>query len=179
MTEADIIKGCQEGLAVYQKELVVRYSPMLMTVSRRYSRDDESAKDILQDSFIKIFKHIHKYREMGSFKAWLRRIVVNTALQSFDKLSFKREIPGLDDIIEPASNMPDVYAYLGAEELIGLIQLLPEGFKQVFNMYVIDGMTHREISQVLGITESTSRSQLLRARNYLKNLLKQQEKIRV
>lgn len=179
MTETEIIIGCQKGKALYQKELVERYSPMLMTVCRRYARDQESAKDVLQESMIKIFRHIHKYKPTGSFKAWMRRICINTALQSFDKLCFKREISGLDELIVQPSAMPDVYSYLGAEELMLIIDQLPEGFKQVFNLSVIEGLNHREIGQLLNITESTSRSQLVRARNYLKKMLVKRDRIRV
>ncbi len=179
MTEAEIIKGCQKGKALYQKELVVRYSPMLMSVSRRYSKDNEMAKDNLQESFIKIFRHIGKYKPIGSFSAWMRRIVINTSLQSMDKSCFKRELSGLDELLEQPSSPPEAYAHLGAEELMDLIQQMPQGFRQVFNLSILEGYSHREISEILGITESTSRSQLVRARNYLKKILVKRERIRV
>ncbi len=179
MTESDIIKGCQNGIAKFQKELVVRYSPMLMTVSRRYSRDNESAKDVLQDSFIKIFRHIHKYKPIGSFTAWMRRIVINTALQSLDKSCFKKELSGLGELQEHPSTSPDIYSHLGAEELLTLIQGMPDGFRQVFNLNILEGYSHREIGEILNITESTSRSQLVRARNYLKKMLAKRDRIRV
>lgn len=179
LKESDIIRGCQKGKRHCQKELVVRYSPMLMTVSRRYAPDDNSAQDILQEAFIKIFRHIHKYKPTGSFTAWMRRIVVNTALQTFDKSCFRQEITGLDVVMGRACTSPDAYADLGAEELMGLIAQLPDGFRQVFNLYVLEGFNHREIGELLNITESTSRSQLTRARSYLRKMLTRQEKIRV
>jgi RNA polymerase sigma factor (sigma-70 family) len=179
LIESEIILGCQEGKAIYQKELVVRYSPMLMTVCRRYARDQESAKDVLQESMIKIFRYIHKYKPIGSFQAWMRRICINTALQSLDKSCFKREISGLDELIAQPFSMPDVYSYLGTEELMVIIEQLPDGFKQVFNLVVIEGFSHREVSEVMGITESTSRSQLVRARNFLKKMLVKRDRIRV
>lgn len=179
MTEQEIILGCQRGEARYQKKLVTQYSPMLMTVCRRYSRDNEFAKDVLQESMIKIFRNITKYKPTGSFQAWMRRICINTALQSFDKCCFKREISGLDELIAQPSEMPDVYSYLGAEELMAIIDQLPEGFNKVFNLSVIEGFSHKEISELLGIKESTSRSQLTRARNYLKNMLVKRDRIRV
>ncbi len=179
LTEEKIIEGCQKGKPLYQKELVERYSSMLMSVSRRYARDNESAKDILQESYIKIFKYIHKYKPIGSFTAWMRRIVINTALQSFDKSCFKKEISGLGELIQQPSAPPDAYAHLGAEELMNLIQQLPDGFKQVFNLFVLEGYSHKEIGVILNIKESTSRSQLVRARNFLKKMLIKQEKIRV
>ncbi len=152
---------------------------MLMTVSRRYSRDNESAKDNLQEAFIKIFRYIGRYKPTGSFNAWMRRIVINASLQSIDKACFKREISGLDELLDQPSTPADAYAHLGAEELMNLIDQLPNGFKQVFNLYVLEGYSHREISEVVGITESTSRSQLVRARNYLKKMLVKRDRIRV
>ncbi|MGB1218060.1 MAG: RNA polymerase sigma factor [Saprospiraceae bacterium] len=178
LTEMEIIRGCQKGIAHCQKELVVRYSPYLMTISRRYCRDNEQAKDILQDSYIKIFKGILKFKPTGSFKGWMARILINTALQTFDKSCFKKEISGLDELVEP-SQQPGIYAYLGAEELMALVQQLPDGFKQVFNLYVVEDYSHREIAELLGITESTSRSQLVRARKCLQNMLQKRDKIRV
>ncbi len=151
-----------------------------MTVSRRYSRDNETAKDNLQEAFIKIFRYIGKYKPTGSFTAWMRRIVINTSLQSLDKSCFKREISGLDELQNQPSTPPEAYSHLGAEELLDLIQQLPNGFRQVFNLNILEGYNHREISELLGITESTSRSQLLRARNYLKKMLaKRDNRIRV
>lgn len=147
-----------------------------MSVCRRYARDPSSAKDILQESMIKIFKNIHKYKPSGSFVGWMRRICVNTALQSFDKACFKNEILGLDDLTEQPFSIPVVYSHLGEEELLEVISNLPEGFKQVFNLYVIEGLSHREVGQALGITESTSRSQLTRARNYLRQQLQKRER---
>lgn len=175
MTEAQIIKGCQKEKAAYQKELVMRYSPTLMTVARRYCRDQHAAKDVLQDAFIKIFKAIPKYKHSGSFEGWLRRIVINCALSRREKHAFKKEQTALEDT-SPIAISPSVYAHLEAEELMALIKQLPEGFQEVFNLFVIEGFSHNEIADILGISASTSRSQLVRARKKLQVILKQQEK---
>ena len=179
-TEQNIIEGCKKQNPEFQKELVLRYSGLLMTVSRRYSSDAESAKDILQESLIKIIKSISSYedKDRGTFEAWMRRITINTALKYFDKSSFKNEVYVLDDVREN-DTIPDIYAQLGAEELIELINKLPNGFREVFNLFAIEGYSHKEIAELLGITESTSRSQLTRARSLLKKQLTIREKIRI
>lgn len=149
-----------------------------MAVSRRYTRDHDSAKDILQEALIKIIKAIPNYKEQGSFEAWIKRVVINTALKFFDKGSFKNELYTIDDQPEKSVN-PDVYANMAAEELIAVINQLPETYRTIFNLHAIEGYSHREISKVMGIEESTSRSQLTRARAMLKKKLTKHEKIRL
>ncbi len=178
MTEQAIIRGCQQQVAKYQRELVLRYSPMLMTVARRYARDEAMAKDVLQEALIKVLRAIPDYQPTGSFSAWLRRITITTALQTLDKSCFRREVGNIDELSEPVLH-PEVYSHLGAEELMTLIGRLPQGFKQVFNLFVVEGYSHKEIAKIMDITESTSRSQLTRARKQLQALLTQREKIRV
>ena len=151
---------------------------MLMTVARRYSSNRHVAEDVLQEALIRIFKAIPQYQPYGSFEAWMRRIVVTTALQSLDK-SWHRNENGIPEQAEEPYMMPEVYAQLGAEELLALIAKLPEGFRQIFNLYVIEQYPHTEIAIMLGITESTSRSQLTRAKRLLQNMIAQREKINV
>jgi RNA polymerase sigma-70 factor (ECF subfamily) len=178
LTERTIIKGCQDREPRYQKELVYRYSPMLMTVARRYVRDEASAKDVLQDALIRIFGAIDRYKPIGSFEAWMRRIVITTALQALDKSWYRRELPGLEEENDQIV-IPEVYARLGAEELMKLIADLPDGFRQIFNLNVVEGYRHTEIAEMLGITESTSRSQLTRARKLLQKQILQREKLKI
>lgn len=177
-TEQHIVEGCKKGKPEFQKELVMRYSGLLMTVCRRYCNDGESAKDILQEALIKILKALPKYQERGTFEAWMKRITINTALKYFDKSSFKNEVYILEDQNEK-NVLPDVYSQLGAEELMALINNLPHGFREVFNLFAIEGFSHKEIGELLDISESTSRSQLTRARSLLKKQLTVHEKIRV
>ncbi len=178
LTEQNIIEGCKKQHPEFQKELVLRYSGLLMTVSRRYSHDAESAKDVLQEALIKIIRSIPKYREQGSFEAWMKRITINTALKYFDKSSFRNEVFVLEDLNDE-NVVPDIYSQLGAEELMDLIDNLPDGFREVFNLFAIEGYSHKEIGALLEITESTSRSQLTRARSLLKKQLSIREKIRI
>lgn len=151
---------------------------MLFTVARRYGRDRHAAEDVLQDALLKIFRAIPKYEPTGSFEAWMRRIVVTTALQSLDKSWSQREVGNIEFAAEPAEP-PDIFARLGAEELLHLIAKLPEGFRQIFNLHIIEQYPHTEIATMLGITESTSRSQLTRARRLLQSMIAEREKIKV
>ncbi|MEM1214690.1 MAG: RNA polymerase sigma factor [Bacteroidota bacterium] len=175
MTEPEIIRGCQRGKAKYQRELVLRYSPLLMTVARRYCRDDHAARDVLQEAFIRIFRAIPKYQQTGSFPGWLRRIVINCALQTKEKAAYQREQTAIEDVAHPMVN-PSVLDRLQAEELLDLIQQLPENFRTVFNLYAIEGYRHDEIADMLNIAPGTSRSQLTRARQRLQALILQREK---
>lgn len=177
-SQQEIIQGCRKQDPRLQKALVVQYSGRLMAISRRYARDTESAKDILQEALIKIIKAIPNYQEQGSFEAWLKRIVINTALKFFDKSSFKNELYTIDNLPEKSIH-PNVYSNMAAEELVRVIDRLPTTYRTIFNLHAIEGFSHREISDMIGIEESTSRSQLTRARGMLKKYLSKNEKIRV
>jgi RNA polymerase sigma factor (sigma-70 family) len=171
-----IIKGCLAKDPVFQKALVVQFSPHLMAVSLRYTRDSAMAKDILQDSLVKIIKHIDSYSEEGLFEGWMKRIVINTALKYMDKSSFKKELYTIDNLPDTASD-PSVFAHLAANDLLTIINQIPKTYATVFNLHAIEGYSHREISELLGIEESTSRSQLTRARVMLKKILLKNDKI--
>lgn len=177
-TEQKIITGCQAQDPLFQKELVLRYSSLLMTVARRYCADDALAKDVLQESLIKIIKAIPKYKATGYFKAWMKKIVVNTALQNRSSKRFNFEMNGYEFLPEQEI-APDVYSQLNAEELLIIISELPDGFRAIFNLYAIEGYSHAEIGDLLNITESTSRSQLSRARKMLQQKLSTQQKISI
>ena len=126
------------------------------------------AEDILQDAFIKIFSNLGKYEGKGSFEGWMRRIVVNTALKNYHKSSYQKEKIGLEDYQEGALN-PEVLSSLHEEEIMNVIAKLPDGYRIVFNLYVIEGFSHKEIAAQLKIQESTSRSQLVKARKMLQS----------
>ena len=175
MTEAQLISNCQNGVKSSQYELVKRYSGMLLSVCRRYARDEAMAKDVLQETLIRVFKNIDQYEARGSFEGWMRTIAINRSLQWIEKSCFRHELSPLtmpdDKMIEPA-----VYQNMSADDILILIKELPEGYRAVFNLNVIEGYNHREIGEILDITEATSRSQLTRARKLLKNQLEQLKK---
>ena len=147
-----------------------------MTVCLRYARHRAEAEDLLQDAFIKIFDNMKQFEGKGAFEGWIRRIVVNTALKSISKLAFQRENIGTEGMIESAVP-PSVLSYLTEQELLSLIAKLPTGYRTVFNLFVLEDMSHREISETLGIEESTSRSQLVKARNMLQGFVLKSERI--
>lgn len=188
MSAADVTKMTEKALvdAVLardrraQKELFDRFAGKMMTVCLRYAKDHAQAEDVLQDSFIKVFKYLEQFNFEGSFEGWIRRIVVHTALKINTKKSSKMEIYGNEDyVMDNRVEMPDVYGQLGAEDIMKLIDVLPDGYKVVFNLYAVEGYSHKEIADMLNIGESTSRSQLLKARRMLKIELEKLNKIAV
>ena len=177
-TKQQIIDGCLKKDPVFQKALVIQFSPHLMAVSLRYTRDPAMAKDILQDSLVKILKSMHTYKEQGLLEAWMKRIMINTALKYMDKSSFKKELYTIDNVPE-SSYDPAVYSQLAANDLLEIINKIPKTYATVFNLHAMEGYGHKEISVMLGIEESTSRSQLTRARAMLKKILLKNDQIRL
>lgn len=163
-----MILGCIREDRDCQLEVFQLYSGKMLSVCMRYARHQMEAEDILQDAFIKVFDNLEKFQYKGSFEGWIRRIVVNTALKNYQKSSFQKERIGLETYEDQALE-PEVLSNLGEKEILKLISKLPDGYRQVFNLYVIEGYSHKEIADMLSIGESTSRSQLVKARKILKN----------
>lgn len=178
MTEYEIIKGCLINNIKCQQTLFERYAGKMMTVCLRYSKDQMDAEDILQEAFIRVFKYMHQFKFDGSFEGWIRRVVVNSALKSISK---KKIIFSDRDGYSEVSAQIDSYAYsnLGEDDILKLITQLPEGYKLVFNLHVIEGYSHDEIAKMLKIEASTSRSQLVKARKMLQNKILGLHKIAV
>lgn len=149
-----------------------------MTICRRYAASHQEAEDMLQEAFIRVFKHVGQYRGDGSFEGWLRRITVNTALQFLQKR--KIEFVELDEIrFEPESQDHSAVSGLDAEDLMKLIARLPDGYRTVFNLFAIEGYSHEEISAMLHIQTASSRSQLSKARALLREKINSLQEIRV
>lgn len=167
----EIITGCRKGQAVYQKALVEHYSELLFSVCRRYIGDETKSKDVLQDAFIRIFKSFKNYDEnKGSLAGWMRKITVNMALRSLGKR--KLEVSALTvDFNEKFSVAPEVAQKMNHDDLMKTVMTLPDGYRQVFNLAVIEGYSHREIAQKLNIREVSSRSNLSRAKKILRTKL--------
>jgi RNA polymerase sigma-70 factor (ECF subfamily) len=163
-----IIKGCLAGSRRDQELLYRRHSAKLYTVCLQYSGNDEEARDILQEGFIKIFKNLHHYKYEGSFEGWIRRIVVNTALEKFRNRHNLYRVDDIDSISEPEAE-PDNEDYAGLEacDLLYIIRELPPKYRMVFNLFAIEGYSHKEIGNMLNISEGTSKSNLSRARSIL------------
>lgn len=175
MTEERIIQGCINEEKAAQKYLYDAYSPKMYYVCLRYARHASEAQDMLQDGFIKVFDNIGSFKFNGSFEGWIRRIIVNTALNHCRKSSFKQEKLGIEDYQDKVVQSKAV-SNMGEKELLALIQKLPEGYRMVFNLYVIEGFSHKEIGEMLEITESTSCSQLAKSRKWMQNEL---EKLKI
>lgn len=175
LVDESIIEGCIAGERNAQNALYRRYAPVMMAICLRYARTQDEAEDILSEAFMKIFAHIGSYRSEGSFEGWMKRVMINHALNYFRK---NRKNPFLEDIdhvdeTEIIHNQPlsADHAPVSAEILTSLIRRLPPGYRMVFNLYVFEEYSHKEIAAMLQITESTSKTQLLKARKLLRKQL--------
>lgn len=171
VTEKDLVKGCQKGDRKSLELLYTRYSPKMFSICMRYAQNHHNAEDILQDAFVKVYKNIGKFRNEGSFEGWLRRIFVNTAIEHY------RKKVSMYPILEVQHTSMDItndhtLDKMAANELLALVQELSPGYRTIFNLYVVEGYSHREISEQLGISEGTSKSQLARARYLLQNMIR-------
>jgi RNA polymerase sigma-70 factor (ECF subfamily) len=174
-TEKQLIQGCLAGDALCQRQLFNQYSARLMTVCIRYTNDQMEAEDLLMESFVKIYRYLYQYKFEGSFEGWMRRIVVNGALKKLQrkKIQFEEVVP--EKIMETAA--PSAYMHLNEKEILELVMQLPEGYRIVFNLFVIEGYSHEEIADMLQIQPGTSRSQLVKARKMLQQQINAQQKI--
>lgn len=164
----NIIKGCLAGNRRDQELLYRRHAAKLYAVCLQYSGNDEEARDILQDGFIKIFENLIHYKYEGSFEGWMRRIVVNTALEKYRSKHNLHRVDDIDLIPEPdADPETEDYSGLDAVDLLDIIRGLPPKYRMVFNLFAIEGYSHKEIGQMFKISEGTSKSNLSRARTIL------------
>lgn len=171
LQEKQLIEGCRKNKRKARNKLYKLYANKYLGVCLRYTRNKPEAEDVLHDAFIKIFTKIDQYKGNGSFEGWMRRIVVNTAIQSLRERSKTRLVFEENEIIEDtvSEDLDDNTPMLPAKELMALIQNLPDGYKVIFNMYVIENMNHQEIADSLDISLGTSKSQLFRAKKALRN----------
>lgn len=162
-----LIKDCVKQKPKAQKELYDLFAPRMMAVCLRYVKSEAEAQDILQEGFLKVFLKIKKFKDNGSLEAWIRKIMVNTAIDFIRKEKhYLHQIEIKDEIIP--GQQEEILAALEAEQLMEIIRELPDGYRWVFNLYAIEGYSHAEIGEQLQISESTSRSQYTRARALLR-----------
>ena len=176
LSDEKLVSGCLQGKSSSQKALYEKYKVQLFRVCLRYATDHAEAEDMLQDGFIKIFSDLHQFSFQGPLGAWMRRVVVNIALQHIRKnkrLTMSEEIENIADEYQTDAS---VFSKMNVEGLTKLIQKLPDGYRVVFNMYVIEGYSHKEIAAQLNIQVNTSKSQLSKAKATLRKML---EKIMV
>jgi RNA polymerase sigma-70 factor (ECF subfamily) len=160
-----------EGDRRMQEELYRRFSPRMYGVCLRYAGNVEEAEDILQEGFIKIFKKLGSFRSEGSFEGWVRRIFVNTAIEHFRRKTYQQPITEQHENTVEGKSL-SVLDNLGEKDILKLVQDLSPGYRTVFNLYVVEGYTHKEIGDMLGISEGTSKSQLSRAKVLLQEMVK-------
>ena len=168
VSEKDLIEGCQKGKAKLQKLLYERYAPKMFGVCMRYFHTKEEAQDALQDGFVKVFTKINAFRGQGSFEGWIRRIMVNTSLNLI-RSNLKHQYH--EDVADAKIQIADFsveFDQFNVQDIMKLMQDLPNGYRVVFNMYEIDGFSHKEIADELNISVNTSKSQLLKARRSLR-----------
>ena len=169
-----LVKGDKRAF----KGLYEEYAGLFFTIARRYTDSDEEAEDMVQESFVQIYKKAHTFSFNGSFEGWMKRVVVNKCLTALKKKKIKHD-QGTEDVANDinASQSAWFMESMDAEDIIKAFALLPEGPRVVLNLYVMEGFNHKEISKTLGITESASRSQLTKARARLKQILLEKDLI--
>ena len=169
----ELLQKCKDGDRRAQKQLYDALSAKMFAVCLRYMGGREAAEDVFQEGFVTVFTKLDSYSGDGSFEGWARKIFVNTALMSLRKKDILRQTEEVDVVRSLAADSPTPIQNMSYRELNAMIAELPPGFRTVFNMYVIEGYSHKEIAEELGISETTSRSQLQRARTMLQNRIKQ------
>jgi RNA polymerase sigma-70 factor (ECF subfamily) len=167
VSDIQLVKDCLKGKPAAQKQLYHQYAPAMLGVCYRYTKSLPDAEDILQEGFVKVFRFLDQYKNEGELAGWIRRIMVNTAL-NYLKRSKKYQYDLLFDNVElhvVSTDNPEIQ--INTKELANLIRQLPTGYQTIFNLFGIEGFSHAEIGQMLGINENTSRSQYMRARQLL------------
>lgn len=170
LTERELVKGCLGGDRRCQEGLYDRYARRMYAVCLRYARHELEAQDLMQEGFIRVFDKLKDFRLEGSLEGWVRRIMVHTAINHYRRKSFHLERFGLERLPDSPVES-DALDQLGQEEILSLVASLPDGYRMVFNLFAIEGYDHSEIAELLGCGESTSRSQLAKARRLLQQKL--------
>ena len=172
MTQAEIVEKCKVGDKKAFALLYSKYAPKMLGVCIRYAKTREEAEDMLQEGFVKLFQKINSFKGSGSFEGWLRRVFVNTAINYYKSQLKYNKTMHVDDndfsFVKDESDDEVAAVKIPQKKLLEMIQQLPEGYKMVFNLYVLDGYMHHEIAEILNISVNTSKSQLSKARKMLR-----------
>lgn len=172
MSETDkLIKDCLKGNRAAQSQVYQLFAPTMFSVCLRYAKSREEAEEILQEGFMKVFTFLHQFNFEGSFEGWIRKIMVNCALQKYRNKARLHAVVDMDTNQQEIAETENILAQIGTKELLKLVQELPPVYRLVFNLYVFEGMKHREIAAHLGITEGTSKSNLFDARAILQKAI--------
>ncbi|MDE0470840.1 MAG: sigma-70 family RNA polymerase sigma factor [Ekhidna sp.] len=174
-SENKLIAGCKKGKREFQQALYDKYCDGMYLIALRYSKIDQEAKDILQEAFLKVFRNINKLRKESSLANWIRKIVINTALNHQRSKLYLYPMVDVEDL-KDREMQGAVLSHLSYEEILALIRELPSGCQLVFNLFAIEGYKHHEIAKILNISEGTSKSQYLRAKSILIEKIIRREK---
>jgi RNA polymerase sigma-70 factor (ECF subfamily) len=169
-SDEQLMDGCARNDRTAQEALYKKYASTMFGICMRYAVDTPQAEDMMQEGFIKVYAHIHQFRREGSFEGWLKRIFVNTAIEWLRRNSQMNQM--LDVETTPINRVQqDDFHKLSAKDLLGFVQSLAPGYRTVFNLYAVEGYSHKEIGDMLGISEGTSKSQFARARYMLEKMV--------
>lgn len=173
MNTEQLLDDCLDGNPAAQKKLYEQLAGKMMGVCLRYARNEDEAKDVLQDGFVKVFQKLSSFKREGSFEGWVRRIMVNTALDYLRKNKTNHQMIDADSVDYLLESDDFIFESLAAEDLLKILQKIPDGYRTVFNMFAIEGYSHKEIADELDISVNTSKSQYSRARNHLKKIIEE------
>jgi RNA polymerase sigma-70 factor (ECF subfamily) len=175
MDDKTLVTECAKGNSRAQRALFDKFAPKMLSVCNRYLHNMDESEDVLQDGFVKIFQKIGEFKMEGSLEGWIRRIMVNTALDVLRKNKKTLGDMQLDDVSYKLAFEDHGFTGMDTDHLLKMISSLPDGYRVVFNMFAIEGYSHKEIADTLGVTENTSKSQYSRARAFLRNQLERIE----
>ena len=171
MDDLTLVNECAKGNSKAQRALFDKFAPKMLAVCQRYLRNSQEAEDVLQDGFVKVFQKIVDFKMEGSLEGWIRRIVVNTALDTIRKNKKLLNDVQVEEVQYKVSFTDHQFDGMDLAQLMKLIDGMPDGYRIVFNMFAIEGYSHKEIADTLGVTENTSKSQYSRARAFLRTQL--------
>ena len=172
-----LIQACKKKDRKAQKVMVERFAPLLFSICKRYMKNEEDARDVLQDTLVQVFNHMDEFRsEAEQFKGWICRITINMAISKYRKAAYKNEL--YTGVLPINSSPSGAIEALNVQDILLMMDQLPDLLRKVFNLYVIDGYRHNEIAGILGITESHSRTVLTRARKMMQAYILKSQKIR-
>lgn len=175
VSDETLVRECIAGERQYQEMLYKKFSWKMMGVCMRYSKNREEAEDFLQEGFVKVFTHLRTYKAKGSLEGWVRRVIVNTILDGMRKKSLMFKVVDIEEA-DHELRADDLLSEISVQDLVALIQELAPGYRTVFNLYAVEGYTHKEIGKRLGISEGTSKSQFAMARKVLREKIDEQSK---
>ena len=174
MSDSDLVSDCLKGKSSAQRTLFQLHSGKMFAVCLRYMGSTMEAEEVLQESFIKVFEKLKQWKGNGPLGGWIRTIVVNTALTRLKNNKKFRLDKNIDEAVALSDNGEDQLEALQAADLMKLIAQMPDGYKTVFNLFVVEGYGHKEIAEVMGISESTSKTQFLKGKNWLVKRINEQ-----